>query len=421
MDRKFNYTLYKRSLYLILFSLYVTPSIKIFSGLPAIRLEEILIILIIMFLFLRLLNRKQIYIAFGVRQKLLIGLFFLTIVSIAFGTIKGYSSSILEITEFIKLAKYLIIYTISLTFFSLSDNPMYEKEKVVHFVFKLSIFLFIITIQQYYNLFGLNERYVPLVAPTQYITLVGGYSNPRPVGMIGNPNFLAFLFVISSWLVIYTILKRKIKIYYMIVLILNITGMILTLSRTALVAFLAGVIILLLVLLLPKYNKVSFKNIFRIFLFTSFFIGAIIYVFTYTNFKEDLFWRYSLIFDLENDSSWQARLYNWQENINLFKESPFFGMGPLSRTELNSAADNEWLLILRTYGFVGTIYFLMSFIIPFIKSDSNSFKVLTLTLMIGAAIYMIPSAVFNSLIIMPLILILFSMSDSNERIVVIKR
>ncbi|WP_281974576.1 O-antigen ligase family protein [Halobacillus litoralis] len=420
-NKKGGNNLIKIYLYLILFSIYLTPSLK-FPGFPAIRIEEVLIILLILNLSVSILKNRPVKISWGSRQNLLLGFFFVVAVSIFNGTIKGYDTSVFDFNEFIKILKYLLIYTISVSVLHLNEDFEYEVKKITDLIFRLSIVLFLIVIQQYFNLLNLNPYYVPFIAPTHFETLVGGYPSPRPVGMIGNPNLLGFLFAITALLAIFQIISKKVNIKYVVILFMNILGMFLTLSRTSLVSFIVGSIIIILTNInLRNIAIFNLRKLYRLLILWLISISVIIYVWNNTSFIEEIFWRFESLNNLANDESWQARLLHWQENITLFKENPILGVGPLSRANLQFAADNEWLLLLRSFGIIGMIYFFLMFLVPYFNNNGKHYKVLSRSILIASSVYMIPAAVYNSLILMPLILIILSISDKPGKTINFKR
>ena len=106
-----------------------------------------------------------------------------------------------------------------------------DKIRVLEFIVTCLLVSVAIAAQQYFNLFGLNERYVPFIAPTQYRTLVNNYPFPRVVGMTNNPNVYALMpgiGAIISWGLYLNRRKRK----HIIFLIAFIVGVLMTLSRS---------------------------------------------------------------------------------------------------------------------------------------------------------------------------------------------
>ena len=71
---------------------------------------------------------------------------------------------------------------------------------------------------------------------------------------------------------------------------------------------------------------------------------------------DEVLWRFALLGDFTQDSSWTGRLLQWQANLELFARSPWIGVGPLFGADFRYVGDNEWLTLLRSYGLLGTSY-----------------------------------------------------------------
>ncbi|MCK4957294.1 MAG: O-antigen ligase family protein, partial [Candidatus Cloacimonetes bacterium] len=71
--------------------------------------------------------------------------------------------------------------------------------------------------------------------------------------------------------------------------------------------------------------------------------------------------------NLEEDGSFLARLFKWQDNIEIWKQSPILGWGPAKASQA-TIVDNEYILMLRRYGIVGIIFYFLLYLIPFIDS-----------------------------------------------------
>ncbi len=133
---------------------------------------------------------------------------------------------------------------------------------------------------------------------------------------------------------------------------------------------------------------------------------------------EELTFRLKRIFYLSSDTSWNARLNNWQEYIDYFSKYPLFGIGPSKSVEFSYYADNEWLLLLQRYGIFGTMYFICIFAIPIIRYWNRLkrciFGQLYVAILIGLIFYMIPAIVYHSFQLMPLIMVIAALAFSKE-------
>lgn len=70
---------------------------------------------------------------------------------------------------------------------------------------------------------------------------------------------------------------------------------------------------------------------------------------------EGIIFRILELNNISQSASWTTRLINWETNLALVQDNLFFGVGPLSRAGLG-AADNDWLLFVRSYGFLGLLF-----------------------------------------------------------------
>ncbi|HZK10764.1 MAG TPA: hypothetical protein VFD10_00165, partial [Atribacterota bacterium] len=75
---------------------------------------------------------------------------------------------------------------------------------------------------------------------------------------------------------------------------------------------------------------------------------------------EKFFLRFNQLENISQATSWQARIVNWKVNYDLWKLSPLFGWGP-GKVTMTTIVDNEWLLLLRRYGLIGVIIFILDF------------------------------------------------------------
>ena len=81
-------------------------------------------------------------------------------------------------------------------------------------------------------------------------------------------------------------------------------------------------------------------------------------------------------------------------------KSPFLGVGTLEVLE-PGAADNEWLLLLRQWGVLGTFMLVFAIVSPlagtWLKRKTPSRNLFfSLGLLVGAGLYMIPAAFVSS-------------------------
>ena len=402
-------------IYIILFSTILTPSIKI-GNLPAFRIEQVIVVVFAIYFFIGLTLRKKIKKNDIMFPLLYSGFSFFIILSILVGSFKGIKVIVNDFFEIYKIFIYLGIYLITILIVESED----DKFKILSCIKICLVISLIISIQQYFNLFNLNEKYVPIIAPTQFRTLVNNYPYPRVVGMTSNPNVYSVMpsiGAIISWSM-YLATKSTKNLIFMIIFVF---GTLMTLSRSGFIFMLAGIGMCTFFFIIKSNNgtsrlmrgRINIKAIGFIILaiFIIFTLGII--VFNYL--PEELTWRLKRGLNLESDSSFQARLRNWGEHIEYFKSSPIFGLGPAKSIDYKAHVDNEWLLFLRQYGIVGTLYFVSIFVLPFLRSKNKFYKYLYYSVLVGSALYMIPAIIYNSFQLMPIIMILAGLVSSSRK------
>ncbi|MCJ1908284.1 O-antigen ligase family protein [Planococcus ruber] len=398
-------------IYLVLFSLILTPSFKIISGVPAIRIEEVISLFFVVLILLEFAYKNKISIYWNKRSALIVIFLPIIAISIMAGSLNGYNSSFGDFNQFIRIFKYLIIYIMMLTYIKTSLSKSIAKLEMLKYIEKLSVILFLVALQQYLNLFGLNQLYLEYINPNKFQNLINDYEHPRPLGMVGNPNELGLIFSIIALISLYnfSINKQKVSIIFFLI---NLAGIVITLSRTSLVSLSIAsfVFVFLLLISTRKYNK---KNLIFNIIMTSIFPVIIYMVMKNEVLYEKFFWRFTRVGELENDTSWVARINNWDENLQIIKDNFIIGVGPLRRASFSYAADNEWLLLMRSYGLLGIVNFLLLLLLPLKTVSNNKNKIFLFSLVVLIILSMIPSAVFHSLVAMPLILLIWVLFDED--------
>ena len=414
-QEKLTYNNKNRIVYAIIFSIILIPSIR-YKVIPSFRIEQVIVILFTIYMYCKLTFGGKIKKSNMTFPFMYLGFSFFIILSILIGSFKGIKVVPNDFFEIYKIYIYLGIYLITL---SMVKNKE-DKIKIIKFMILCILISVLISIQQYFNLFNLNERYVHIIAPTQFRTLVNNYPFPRVVGMTSNPNeysVMPSIGAILSW-GMYSITKKKKNLIYMMICIF---GVLLTMSRSGFVFMASGIAIFtFLYSLKPSFSinniiegRINLKALrfmmFSIVILT--FIGIVIFNYL----PQELTWRLMSGVKIKSDNSFQARVRNWKEHITYFKMSPIFGIGPAKSIEYEKHVDNEWLLFLRRYGIVGCSYIVFIFVFPFIKSNDKFFKYIYFSVLIGSALYMIPAIIYNSFQIMPLIMILAGLVPNNNK------
>jgi O-antigen ligase len=408
-----------RGLQVVMLAVFLTPSLPLASGVPAIRVEDVILAV---WLLAGIATSPRTFLVWGRRQTILLVLLAMLPASILAGGLLGVEgSSLLDLVYAARIVKFLLVLALVGTAFLAGPDRQARLERMFSWVVTCSLLLVPVVVQQYFDLFGLNERYVHFVAPTQYVSLVNGYLSPRPVGMIGNPNELGFLFALAALCSAYLFVFGKKRRSYVIWLVAQIGMVGLSGSRSAIAALGLGLFVLCVPTLLSARGRVRRRSLVPLALVAVGVWFALANPLAYAGVGN----RLAGLRSPETDHSFTSRRIAWTQNKELFSRSPIVGVGPLSRAGLG-AADNEWLLLLRSFGALGLIVVIMFALAPGRHYRRGSFADraarrsdtrLTKAVLTASAVFMIPAAVFSSLALMPLVLTLISADDPGGRII----
>lgn len=390
--------------YLIVFSIILTPAIRIMDF-PSIRLEQIIVFIYLLNL---LLTKKMHIVIKNCNLKfaiMFLGFGVIILFSIFIGYIKGIDILFRDFLEIYKVIVYLSIYLVITHIATFKNN----REKIFKFTIFCLLLSVIIAAQQYFNVFGLNEKYVPYIAPSQYKNLINNHRFPRSVGMTSNPNEYAILpgiGFICSWALFLKSKERK----YILFLFFFLLGELMTLSRSGFLFLVLG-FLFYTVFAIISHNLSKGRSKSQIVKSVLFTVSGLLLIglIVFSLLPNELTWRLLQGLNISTDTSFQLRLQNWKEHIEVFKMSPIFGVGPGKAISFKHHVDNEWLMLLRRYGLFGTTYFIITFVFPFIKSVRSLYKYVYYSILIGAAIYMIPAIIYNSFQVMALIFLIVSL------------
>jgi len=393
---------------LIIWALLLTPMLPTPDGLPSIRIDDLLLIAIPLILFVftpRLMIDIRIIIIFLIAISMELGMLV--------GTILGYPVSILDHFSLFRLAKYIGAVMLAT---ALMRSQSFDNDHLKWFIRKTTIpglLLIAIVMQQYFNIGDLNKLYVNSVAPGQSHTLVENYPNPRPVGMIGNPNELGFLLGVlcltSAWM---SQQRQEKTVSWGLISLTFLLAASSTLSRSAVFATLFGLLALLGSSFFESLKNENTEINAKIWPFLIGFSAlglALILALSNESLFNSIFWR----FMPSNYDSFYKRIDHWNENIQLWKQSPIFGIGFLKHSDfLKQAADNEWLKLARVGGLTLVILVGYLFCIGlFSKKTVKKNQILSRSLVAASFLYMIPAALFFNLVLMPLTLMLLTISS----------
>ena len=407
-----------RLVILLTFVSIILPSIRLPAGSPDVRLELIIVLIAWFFLLLgHLATNHPLRLRANPMYKWF-ALFGLTILfSITYATlIKGYYPIGRDFWELAKLLEYFLIFALVASLrISPTDMKRYYKIALILFVFS-AFFGF----AQYLNLGNINALVSPYYAPTQ---MQGLLLNGRITGTTSNPNEFGVLMVLASSLALSGGLffrEQRLRLFAWICLAVFSFAIILTLSRSALIALAVATGFILLF----KYPlTVGVRRSLRRSLIVIPLLVVIVLIAVQLA-PVKFFSRASQLQDILSSTSWQARLVNWQDDFALWTESPVFGWGP-GKATMTTVVDNEWLLLLRRYGLVGTMIFVLwfgdfYFGLTRIRRRVLNAEVTALTVALQATlvayvVYMIPAGVYHSLQLMAILLLFLGLAYSQSQ------
>ena len=393
------------------------PAIRLHAGIPAVRVELIIVLMAWGLLLLRQLTVSHstkfrwnpIYKWFA-----FFGLAILSSMTYAY-LAKGYSPIGRDFWEFGKLLEYFLLFALVASL-RISPSDISRYYKIALAVFMLSA---LFGFAQYLNLGDINAVITPYYAPTQMSGLLRA---GRIVGTTGNPNEFGALMVLASSIALsgaFFLQRRLSRFFSWICLAVFVLAIMYTISRSALIALAIALLFVLFRYATKGMKAQEFHRLLLAILLLA-VIGFVDLKLTPRFFSH----RTAQLSNISQATSWQARVVNWRHNISLWEQSPIFGWGP-GKATMTTIADNEWILLLRRYGIVGVIVFVLWFASFYfglgrIRRHARTEEVMALAValqatLIAYAAYMIPAAVYHSLQLMPLLLLFLGLSYSQAR------
>lgn len=347
-----------RLILVIIVAIFIFPPV-IISGIPF-RIEDVFFIGILLYF-----SRDILYVLKGRDEVIFVNVLmlflFASIISFVFSVVDGYSPIFSDVNSLMMLVRNIVIFIAGLVVgrrLKSSINDLF----IVLFVgcFIMSI----VSITQYFNIFGLGDR-IFLLYGTETGLL---YGVTRAIGTVGNPNYASFFQLVGLILILaINYPKRRFyRILYIVCSFVVALSIIVTFSRTGL---LAGIIVILIYL----YKSKSFKLIIG---FAC--LGTILLVYYFPVLAAS---RLSEIFfqSGEFDFTFNGRLdLIWIQRVNQFLDNPFWGVGSQKASESSTVFsvtvyDNSFLGLLVINGFVGFfIYCLFYLLLLFYFRTSRS-------------------------------------------------
>jgi O-antigen ligase len=220
-------------------------------------------------------------------------------------------------------------------FFALAV-PYFNYEKVSRLYFNFVFFACSLMVLA--GIIGiLTKNYSPIIVDDKYNGLMLLGLN-QAHNATGSAYALAGVFALAFTLKSH----KKEKVYYIIILILCLTGLVMTQSRGSYIGFVVGALFVL---------WLYFRSV-RKFIITAVMISiASLSVVFLTNLKE----RFIKMLDFTNVDNYAiiSRLNLWEKALYLFRQSPLFGVGFGRFNDLNYNINNSGYTVVNVEEFVG--------------------------------------------------------------------
>lgn len=403
------------SLLTLLASAILLPPIRFSGGIPALRPEFALITVIwAAIISSYAITGKQ----FWYRRSPIYKWFVLIVVSVLTSTLYGafFKGVPLVPADFWELGKPILYLLIFLFVMRLSPSESFSRKI---FVFCMIVFVLstLVGFMQYFDVGGINDTLSPYYAPTQMRGLI---VHGRIVGTTSNPNKFGALMVLAASLALSGSLAFSRfwdRLACLVLLSVFITALVLTASRTALVALVATTST---VVILFVFGRGFRRKIARIFLVAVVVLCVSILGFQFV--PEKILGRFAQLENISEASSFRARVEKyWKPNFELWLNSPLFGWGPAKAT-MHTFVDNEWLLFLRRYGILGSLILAGFFIQAFVQLSRTREegvtcvgRALSLSMqgsLVGWAIFMMAAELYHDMQLMSVFVILLGLSFS---------
>jgi len=220
-------------------------------------------------------------------------------------------------------------------FFALAV-PYFNYKKVLQLYFSFIFFTF--SLLSVAGIVGiLTKNYSPIILNDKYdgLMLVGLNNAHNATGSVyALASIFALVFALRS--------QKRYKIYYIIILLLCLTGLVMTQSRGSYIGFIAGALLVI---------WLYFKSILK-FIITTITISVVsLPLIFFTNLHE----RFIKMLDFTDINNYAivARIGLWKKALYLFKQSPIFGVGFGRFNDINYNINTYGYTLTRLDEFVG--------------------------------------------------------------------
>ena len=356
-------------------SIFLLPGINFGGGLPVVRLEDVLVLLLLLEGARRLASPHisnaplNGYLAF-----LLLFALWMSVSMLGNGRIARLS----DYFEYYKMVKYGILIIFSYNIFS--KHHFWLGDRVLYVVFGL---LVAFNMANYLNPWSFNQTVMPWYASAERIVSFGKDSmgNPttrRILGTMGNPNGNGVLW---SFIAAYFLVRMGSKPYHLPLFLVAVTMIALAGSRTSFIGILVVVAVYWLI------GRRSLKHLALV-------AAAVLFAFAMVLLFNIQYISMLWTADLMENPSWLARLEVWEHLWGMIIRSPMIGYGPNKEFFYlyGIYSENEYLLMTWRYGFPGLVMYIGLLLFPVLKawktrfSGSSRLVIITSTAMVISAL-----------------------------------
>lgn len=444
-------------MFLYLFLIILVPNSLNVYNITYAKLIFVFTAVLLVYNFFYLIKNKKIY-ELWIKYKnsfwlyLCVGIFIFTIVVFISTLINSWINKSLLLKDYFEIARGFLYVGLIINMLLLNnddDVKVFSKKIVILFI----VIMCGISIMQFYDIGGLNKLYVKFVAPTQYDNLIIKYKFPRVVGLTSNPNILGCLLVIVLPIFLDNILKiKKINLRMILNIFLYLIARIVIYMTSTRSAFVLALLVDFSYLFFCFYywlkSKIKKKqnDYFYSFAWLKLMLIIVIEIFLLFTLPRNMTWRVKHMLNFQSMNSWNERVENSEnmldkifdnnnsssnnnvnkdDNISVDDNSSIdkdkviedsvndndssddneflknikllVGVGPSKDKHTATTGENEWLMILYKYGFLGIAAYLFIYFMPLKSFKTITFNSRILYMAIAAVIfiYMIPGGIYH--------------------------
>ena len=351
-------------------SLLLTPGLIV--GKTAIRIDDILLLLAIVLLFINFKN-----IRLNCSSSYLLALMILSVVSSLMGMFGGYHDSF-PFSKYYIQAKGLLIFVL---YYSVKE---YDFRLFYRVLLYSALILVVFSFVERFDALSLNSILYKFVSPDKYYLLLDVSTMHRNIGFLGNPNEYAFLLLLLSvWIMFLSYSER-----YIFVLLFGLYVSI---------WFTGSRIVIIASTILLMYFLLKNKNILLIFL-----SAAAAVVIIYKGIAD--FDRFLAISDYETNMGIVNRYNSIVDSLDIIADNLLLGIGPVSKLE-GVSLDSGHVLMVRNYGAIGFVLFLLYLFGVGVKGRNKRSKIYVLAFI--SLIYMVTANIITSSVLFPLLILVY--------------